>query len=76
MVYFLPQLSMLSEVRSLVASQDLEMYDRLVVHNEREAHQAWHRGPQGHCNQAAPGIHDAGYTVSAVVGIYLLNLQM
>lgn len=67
-----PQLSMLSEVRSLVASQDLELYDRLVLHREREAHQAWHGGlgvlhPQGHCNHAAPVIHDAGHTVPVTV---------
>ena len=59
-----------------MASQDLEMYDRLVVNNEREAHQTWHGGPQGHYNQAALGIHDARYTISAVVGPYLLYLQM
>uniref|UniRef100_A0A3B4U5Z4 Whirlin n=1 Tax=Seriola dumerili TaxID=41447 RepID=A0A3B4U5Z4_SERDU len=33
------KLSMLSEVRSLVAPQDLELYDRLVLHREMEAHQ-------------------------------------
>uniref|UniRef100_A0A8D3DUP2 Whirlin b n=1 Tax=Scophthalmus maximus TaxID=52904 RepID=A0A8D3DUP2_SCOMX len=38
------KLSMLSEVRSLVLPQDLELYDRLVLHREREAHQAWHGG--------------------------------
>ncbi|XP_070690471.1 whirlin [Pempheris klunzingeri] len=65
------KLSMLSEVRSLVAPQDLELYDRLVLHREREAHQAWHGGlgalhPQSHCNHAAPVIHDAGHTVPAM----------
>ncbi|XP_051278245.1 whirlin isoform X3 [Dicentrarchus labrax] len=64
------KLSMLSEVRSLVAPQDLELYDRLVLHREREAHQAWHGGlgvlhPQGHCNHATPVIHDTGHTVPA-----------
>ncbi|KAM9360092.1 whirlin [Symphorus nematophorus] len=62
------KLSMLSEVRSLVAPQDLELYDRLVLHREREAHQAWHGGlgvlhPQGLCNHAAPVIHNAGHTI-------------
>ncbi|XP_070761045.1 whirlin-like [Enoplosus armatus] len=65
------KLSMLSEVRSLVAPQDLELYDRLVLHHEREAHHAWHGGlgvlhPQGHCNHEAPVIHDAGHTVPAM----------
>ncbi|XP_069022218.1 LOW QUALITY PROTEIN: whirlin [Embiotoca jacksoni] len=60
------KLSMLSEVRSLVDPQDLELYDRLVLHREREAHQAWHGGlgvllPQGSCNHAAPGMLDAGH---------------
>ncbi|XP_035496887.2 whirlin isoform X1 [Scophthalmus maximus] len=64
------KLSMLSEVRSLVLPQDLELYDRLVLHREREAHQAWHGGlgvlhPQGLCNHAAPVIHDAVHTVPA-----------
>lgn len=70
----LSQLSMLSEVRSLVAPQDLEVYDRLVVHREREAHQVWHGGlsvlhPQGPCNHAVSGIHDAGDAVPAAVGL-------
>ncbi|XP_030273110.1 whirlin [Sparus aurata] len=64
------KLSMLSEVRSLVAAHDLDLYDRLVVHHEREAHQAWHGGlgvlhPEGLCNHTAPVIHDAGHTVPA-----------
>lgn len=63
---------MLSEVRSLVAAHDLDLYDRLVVHHEREAHQAWHGGlgvlhPEGLCNHTAPVIHDAGHTVPATV---------
>ncbi|KAK5870473.1 hypothetical protein PBY51_003415 [Eleginops maclovinus] len=58
------KLSMLSEVRSLVAPQDLELYDRLVLHREREAHQALHGGPgvlhpQGQCNQIARHTHPA-----------------
>lgn len=66
------QLSMLSEVRSLVAPQDLELYDRLVLHREREAHQAWHGGlgvlhPPGLCNHTAPGIHDAGLAIPVMV---------
>ncbi|XP_040898360.1 whirlin-like [Toxotes jaculatrix] len=65
------KLSMLSEVRSLVAPQDLEFYDRLVLHREREAHQAFHGGlglmhPQGHCNHTAPATHDGGHTVPAM----------
>ena len=63
---------MLSEVRSLVAPQDLELYDRLVLHHEREAYQAWHGGlgvlhPPGHCNRMAPVIHDSGHTVPSTV---------
>ncbi|XP_067456718.1 whirlin isoform X2 [Thunnus thynnus] len=64
------KLSMLSEVRSLVAPHDLELYDGLVLHREREAHQTWHGGlgvlhPQGHCLHAAPVIHDTGHTTPA-----------
>lgn len=58
---------MLSEVRSLVAPQDLEVYDNLVLHRQREAHQAWQGGhrvlhPPGHCDHAGPALHDAGQT--------------
>ncbi|MEQ2238028.1 hypothetical protein ILYODFUR_029165 [Ilyodon furcidens] len=65
------KLSMLSEVRSLVAPQDLEVYDRLVLHHRREAHQAWQGGlkvlhPSGHCNLAAPVIYDAGQPIRSV----------
>ncbi|XP_037633723.1 whirlin-like isoform X2 [Sebastes umbrosus] len=65
------KLSMLSDVRSLVAHQDLEFYDRLVLHHERGAHQVWHGGlgvlhPQGHCNHSAPVIHDVGHTIPAM----------
>ncbi|XP_045890628.1 whirlin-like isoform X2 [Micropterus dolomieu] len=65
------KVSMLSEVRSLVAPEDLDLYDRLVLHHEREAHQAWHGSlgvlhPQGHCNHEAPVIHDTGHTVPAM----------
>lgn len=64
---------MLSEVRSLVAPQDLEVYDKLVVHHGREAHQTWHGGqgmlhPQGQCNHATPVSHDVGHTIPAAVG--------
>ncbi|XP_023140998.1 whirlin isoform X1 [Amphiprion ocellaris] len=64
------KLSMLSEVRSLVAPQDLDLYDRLVLHQQREAHMTWYGGlgvlhPQGLCNQPAPTICVAGHTVSA-----------
>lgn len=38
------QLSLLSEVRSQVAPQELELYDGLVRHREREALKAWHGG--------------------------------
>ncbi|CAF90875.1 unnamed protein product, partial [Tetraodon nigroviridis] len=41
------QLSMLAEVRSLVALQDLEVFDRLVLHHHREVHQSWPGGPGG-----------------------------
>ncbi|XP_027890681.1 whirlin isoform X1 [Xiphophorus couchianus] len=59
------KLSLLSEVRSLVAPQDLEVYDRLVLHHQREAHQAWQGGlrvlhQSGHCSHAGLVIHDAG----------------
>uniref|UniRef100_A0A3Q2ZI97 Whirlin b n=1 Tax=Kryptolebias marmoratus TaxID=37003 RepID=A0A3Q2ZI97_KRYMA len=62
------KLSMLSEVRSLVAPHDLELYDRLVLHHEREAHQTWQGGlgvlhPPGHCNHAASVIQTAGNNV-------------
>ncbi|KAM7416832.1 hypothetical protein PAMA_018752 [Pampus argenteus] len=65
------KLSMLSEVRSLVAPQDLDLYDRLVLHREREAHQTWHGNlgalhPQGHCLHAAPVSHDTGHTIPAM----------
>lgn len=55
---------MLADVRSLVAPLDLELYDRLVLHREREAHQAWHGGPgvlypQGYWNQNAGHGHPA-----------------
>nr|XP_033946542.1 whirlin-like [Pseudochaenichthys georgianus] len=58
------KLSMLADVRSLVAPLDLELYDRLVLHREREAHQAWHGGPgvlhpQGYWNQYAGHGHPA-----------------
>ncbi|KAM9858191.1 whirlin [Aulostomus maculatus] len=64
------KLSMLSEVRSLVAPQDLEFYDRLVLHREREAHQTWHGGlgvlqPQGHYIHASSVIPDAAHPVPA-----------
>ncbi|XP_054876486.1 whirlin [Poeciliopsis prolifica] len=58
------KLSLLSEVRSLVAAEDLEVYDRLVLHHQREAHQAWEGlrmlHPSGHCSHAVLVIHDAG----------------
>uniref|UniRef100_A0A8C7TK47 Whirlin b n=1 Tax=Oncorhynchus mykiss TaxID=8022 RepID=A0A8C7TK47_ONCMY len=48
------KLSLLSEVRTLVAPQDLEVYDGLVLHREREALKAWHGEtgtlhPHSHC---------------------------
>uniref|UniRef100_A0A3B3VRY5 Whirlin n=1 Tax=Poecilia latipinna TaxID=48699 RepID=A0A3B3VRY5_9TELE len=66
------KLSLLSEVRSLVAPQDLEVYDSLVLHHQREAHQAWQGGlrvlhPSGHCSHAALVIHDAGQISHPVV---------
>lgn len=70
----LSQLSMLSEVRSLVAPQDLEIFDRLVLHREREAHQSWHAGlgvlhPHGlHGHTTVPGSQDGGAATPAVVG--------
>ncbi|XP_047446932.1 whirlin [Mugil cephalus] len=62
------KLSMFTEVRSLVAHKDLEIYDSLVLHREREAHPAWHPGlgvlhPQDQCNHAAPVTFEAGHTV-------------
>ncbi|XP_008283386.1 whirlin [Stegastes partitus] len=68
------KLSMLSEVRSLVAPEDLELYDRLVLHREREAHMTWYGGlgvlhSQGLCNHPASVISDTGHTVSAMDGM-------
>ena len=56
------QLSMMSEVRSLVAPQDLEVYDGHVLRREREAHRAWHGGlgsfhPQAHYGLATNDGH-------------------
>ncbi|KAM6943914.1 whirlin [Lycodopsis pacificus] len=64
------KLSMLSEVRSLVGHQDLELYDRLVLHREREANQSWHGGlgvlhPQDHCHHFPSVIHDSEKAVAA-----------
>ncbi|XP_029961365.1 whirlin-like [Salarias fasciatus] len=72
------KLSMLAEVRALVAPQDLEFYDRLVLRREREAPQPWHGGvgvlhPAGHCNHVPQvghdgghsAVHDGGHTVPA-----------
>lgn len=65
---------MLAEVRGLVALQDLELFDRLVVHQDREAHQAWHAGlaavsPQCPCSLAAPQVHDLGHGTRALVSL-------
>ncbi|CAL8328531.1 unnamed protein product [Arctogadus glacialis] len=56
------KLSMMSEVRSLVAPQDLEVYDGHVLRREREAHRAWHGGlgsfhPQAHYGLATNDGH-------------------
>ncbi|XP_031685564.1 whirlin-like [Oncorhynchus kisutch] len=56
------KLSLLSEVRSQVAPQELELYDGLVLHREREALKAWHGGmgslhpvhPYSRCLHAEP----------------------
>lgn len=40
-----PQLSLLAEVRTLIASQDLERFDGQVLHREMEAWRARHGGP-------------------------------
>ncbi|XP_052335905.1 whirlin-like [Oncorhynchus keta] len=56
------KLSLLSEVRSQVAPQELELYDGLVLHREREALKAWHGGmgslhpvhPYSRCIHAEP----------------------
>ncbi|XP_041855507.1 whirlin-like [Melanotaenia boesemani] len=66
------KLSMLTEVRSLVAPHDLEVYDRLVLHREKEAHQAWQGGlgvlhPPSNCKPAGALIHTAGHTIPATV---------
>nr|XP_020454787.1 whirlin-like [Monopterus albus] len=57
---------------------DLELYDRLVLHHEREAHQSLHRGlgvlhPQGHSKYAAPVIHDIGHTVPATTDNFVVG---
>lgn len=62
---------MLSEMRRLVAPQDLDMYDRLVLQHGRESHQSWCGGlevwqSQGHCSHIAPA--DAEQTIPAMVG--------
>ncbi|KAM8886635.1 whirlin isoform 7-T7 [Spinachia spinachia] len=62
------KLSMLFELRSLVAPQDLELYDRLVLHREREANQTWHGGlrvphPPVNCSHSASVVHDADHAV-------------
>lgn len=67
------QLSMLSEMRRLVAPQDLDVYDGLVLQHGRESHQSWRGGlevwqSQGHCSHIAPVIHDAEQTIPAMVG--------
>ncbi|XP_068167055.1 whirlin-like [Antennarius striatus] len=61
------KLSMLSEVRSLVASQDLELYDRLVVNRDREAYQNLHGGLglTGHCSYTAPVMQNTDPCVHA-----------
>ncbi|KAM9391537.1 whirlin [Pholidichthys leucotaenia] len=64
------KLSMLSEVRALVAPQDLELYDGLVLHHQREAHQVMHGSPgvvhpQGHCNHM--GIHEAAHSIPIMI---------
>nr|XP_029534894.1 whirlin-like [Oncorhynchus nerka] len=56
------KLSLLSEVRSQVAPQELKLYDGLVLHREREALKAWHGGmgslhpvhPYSRCLHAEP----------------------
>ncbi|XP_005942991.1 whirlin isoform X2 [Haplochromis burtoni] len=65
------KLSMLSEMRRLVAPQDLDVYDRLVLQHGRESHQSWRGGlevwqSQGHCSHIAPVIHDAEQTIPAM----------
>ncbi|XP_045081425.1 whirlin-like [Coregonus clupeaformis] len=50
------KLSLLSEVRSLVAPQDLELYDGLVLHREREALKAWH-GEKGTLHPHSRCVH-------------------
>ncbi|KAL3976402.1 hypothetical protein ACER0C_022288 [Sarotherodon galilaeus] len=73
------KLSMLSEMRRLVAPQDLEVYDGLVLQHGREAHQSWCGGlevwqSQGHCSHIAPMIHDAEQTIPAMVGpLFILS---
>lgn len=64
---------MLAEVRSLVAPQDLEIFDRLVLHREREAHQSWHGGlgvlhPHGLHSPGVSGSQGGGAASPAVVG--------
>lgn len=39
------QLSLLAEVRTLIAAQDLERFDGQVLHREMEAWRARHAGP-------------------------------
>lgn len=67
------QLSMMAEVRSLVALQDLEIFDRLVVHRDREGLQAWPGGPGAAppccCSLQAPRLHGPGHGASLLVSL-------
>ncbi|XP_072289190.1 whirlin-like [Eucyclogobius newberryi] len=62
------KLSLLSEVRALVSAQDLEAFDRLVLHRQREVTQAFHGGlgvlrAPGHCpHQSAGHTGHTGHT--------------
>uniref|UniRef100_A0AAV2MPI8 PDZ domain-containing protein n=1 Tax=Knipowitschia caucasica TaxID=637954 RepID=A0AAV2MPI8_KNICA len=52
------KLSLLSEVRALLSAQDLELFDGLVLHRQREVPQAFHGGlgvmrPPGHAGHTA-----------------------
>lgn len=85
-----PQLTLLAEVRTLIAPQDLERFDGRVVHHEMEAWRVRHGGlsllhhtkpmysshPEGHVSPACQLTASAmGYAKASVcVGVCVLVL--
>lgn len=51
-----------------MALQDLEMFDRLVLHQDRELHQAWPgASPLCPCSLQPPQVHHPGHSCSLLV---------